>query len=137
MFHRFQRYRLPTHGRNALVRKHSKLFGANPVHAHDQESPGRNPGVEEDNLDVSRVMASPQSTSWPLFPWVGSETTLMEALSAKLYSAFPSLDGCSFFMGLSRIPKIPESNYILLPVTKRKRISMSSRVRRTTFLRLN
>ena len=73
MFHRFQRYRLPTHGRNALVRKHSKLFGANPVHAHDQESPGRNPGVEEDNLDVSRVMASPQSTSWPLFPWVGSE----------------------------------------------------------------
>ncbi|KYM89852.1 hypothetical protein ALC53_02164 [Atta colombica] len=85
----------PTHGRNALVRKHSKLFGANPVHAHDQESPGRNPGVEEDNLDVSRVMASPQSTSWPLFPWVGSETTSMEALSAKLYSAFPSLDGCA------------------------------------------
>ena len=87
-----------THRRNTLVRKHSKLFGANPVHAHDQESPGRNPGVEEDNLDVSRVMASPQSTSWPLFPWVGSETISVEALSAKLYSAFPSLDGCMQFL---------------------------------------
>ncbi|KYN15642.1 hypothetical protein ALC57_12145 [Trachymyrmex cornetzi] len=47
--------------------------------------------------EIARGIEEDRGTA-VLFPRVGSEPTSVEALSAKLYSAFPSLDECMQFL---------------------------------------